>query len=95
MDSGIPRADTMPTIGVDFSRVPSTTNPLGAKGVGEGGTVASTPTVMNAILHALAPLGLTDVPMPATPRAHLTRLPRARSGVSRPPRSINFRDALE
>src|SRR5690242_3467438 len=38
-----------------------------AKGVGESGTVASTPTVMNAILDALAPLGVTDVPMPATP----------------------------
>jgi carbon-monoxide dehydrogenase large subunit len=67
MDYGIPRADTLPAITVDFSPVPSTTNPLGAKGVGEGGTVASTPTVMNAILDALAPLGVTDVPMPATP----------------------------
>jgi carbon-monoxide dehydrogenase large subunit len=67
MDYGIPRADTMPAITVDFSPVPSTTNPLGAKGVGEGGTVASTPTVMNGILDALAPLGVTDVPMPATP----------------------------
>ncbi len=67
MDYGIPRADTMPAIAVDFSPVPSTTNPLGAKGVGEGGTVASTPTVMNAILDALAPLGVMDVPMPATP----------------------------
>jgi aerobic carbon-monoxide dehydrogenase large subunit len=67
MDYGIPRADTVPAINVDFSPVPSTTNPLGAKGVGEGGTVASTPTVVNAILDALAPLGVTDVPMPATP----------------------------
>src|ERR1700747_3564248 len=67
MDYGIPRADPIPAIAVDFSPVPSTTNPLGAKGVGEGGTVASTPTVMNAILDALAPLGATDVPMPATP----------------------------
>jgi len=67
MDYAIPRADVMPAITVDFSPVPSTTNPLGAKGVGEGGTVASTPTVMNAILDALAPLGVTDVPMPATP----------------------------
>jgi aerobic carbon-monoxide dehydrogenase large subunit len=67
MDYGIPRADTIPMISIDFSPVPSTTNPLGAKGVGEGGTVASTPTVMNAILDALAPLGVTDVPMPATP----------------------------
>jgi len=67
MDYGIPRADTMPAISIDFSPVPSTTNPLGAKGVGEGGTVASTPTVMNAILDALAPLGVTDLSMPATP----------------------------
>ena len=67
MDYGIPRADTLPQVTVDFSPVPSTTNPLGAKGVGEGGTVASTPTVMNAILDALAPLGVTDVAMPATP----------------------------
>lgn len=67
MDYGIPRADTVPSITIDFSPVPSTTNPLGAKGVGEGGTVASTPTVMNAILDALAPLGVRDVPMPATP----------------------------
>ena len=67
LDYAIPRADTMPQITVDFSPVPSPTNPLGAKGVGEGGTVASTPTVMNAILDALAPLGVTDLPMPATP----------------------------
>jgi len=67
MDYGIPRADTVPVVTVDFSPVPSTTNPVGAKGVGEGGTVASTPTVMNAILDALAPLGVSDVPMPATP----------------------------
>src|SRR5499427_4294324 len=67
MDYGIPRADTVPRVTVDFSPVPSPTNPLGAKGVGEGGTVAATPTVMNAILDALSPLGVTDVPMPATP----------------------------
>ncbi len=67
MDYAIPRADQMPVIAIDFSPVPSTTNPLGAKGVGEGGTVAATPTVMNAILDALAPLGVADLPMPATP----------------------------
>jgi carbon-monoxide dehydrogenase large subunit len=66
MDYGIPRADIIPAIGVDFSLVPSTSNPLGVKGVGEGGTVAATPAVMNAILDALAPLGVTDVAMPAT-----------------------------
>src|SRR6266700_6571286 len=67
MDYAIPRADTMPVIAVDFSPVPSLSNPLGIKGVGEGGTVAATPTVINAILDALAPLGVNDVPMPATP----------------------------
>jgi aerobic carbon-monoxide dehydrogenase large subunit len=67
MDYGIPRADMMPAIGVDFSLVPSTSNPLGVKGVGEGGTVAATPAVMNAILDALAPRGVADVAMPATP----------------------------
>jgi carbon-monoxide dehydrogenase large subunit len=66
MDYAVPRADAMPNIGVDFSPVPSKSNPLGVKGVGEGGTVASTPTVMNAILDALAPLGVSDVAMPAT-----------------------------
>jgi len=67
MDYGIPRADNLPRIATDFSSVPSLSNPLGIKGVGEGGTVASTPTVMNAIVDALAPLGVADVPMPATP----------------------------
>ncbi|MGH7048801.1 MAG: molybdopterin cofactor-binding domain-containing protein, partial [Stellaceae bacterium] len=67
MDYGIPRADMLPAITADFSPVPSTTNPLGAKGVGEGGTIAATPAVMNAILDALAPFGVTDLPMPATP----------------------------
>jgi aerobic carbon-monoxide dehydrogenase large subunit len=67
LDYGIPRADTLPAINIDFSPVPSTTNPLGAKGVGEGGTVAATPTVMNAILDALAQAGVADIPMPATP----------------------------
>jgi aerobic carbon-monoxide dehydrogenase large subunit len=83
LDYGIPRADTLPPITIDFSPVPSTTNPLGAKGVGEGGTVASTPTVMNAILDALAPLGITDLPMPATSE----RIWRALHGalINRPP----------
>jgi carbon-monoxide dehydrogenase large subunit len=65
-DYAIPRADDLPAITVDFSPVPSPSNPLGIKGVGEGGTVAATPTVMSAILDALAPLGVKDVPMPAT-----------------------------
>ena len=66
MDYAMPRADVMPNIAVDFSPVPSKSNPLGVKGVGEGGTVAGTPTVMNAVIDALSPLGVADVGMPAT-----------------------------
>jgi hypothetical protein len=58
----------LPAIATDFSPVPSLSNPLGIKGVGEGGTVAATPTVMNAILDALAPLGVAHIDMPATPQ---------------------------
>jgi aerobic carbon-monoxide dehydrogenase large subunit len=67
LDYRLPRADDLPTISVDFSPVPSLSNLLGIKGVGEGGTVAATPTVMIAILDALAPFGVADLPMPATP----------------------------
>jgi carbon-monoxide dehydrogenase large subunit len=67
LEYGIPRAETLPLITIDFSPVPSPTNPLGVKGLGEDPAVASPPTVMNAILDALAPLGVIDVPMPATP----------------------------
>jgi len=66
MDYAVPRADVVPSIAVDFSPVPSQSNPIGVKGVGEGGTVAATPTVINAIIDALAVFGVTDVGMPAT-----------------------------
>jgi aerobic carbon-monoxide dehydrogenase large subunit len=59
--------ENLRAIATDFSPVASMPNPLRVKGVGEGGT-AATPTVMNATLDALAALGVTDVPMPATPR---------------------------
>lgn len=68
MDYGMPRADLMPEIKVDFSPVRSKSNPLGAKGVGEGGTVAGTPTIVNAILDALAPLGVQKIDTPVTPQ---------------------------
>jgi carbon-monoxide dehydrogenase large subunit len=57
------------TIDYELDRVnaPSPTNPLGVKGVGETGTIASTPAVINAIVDALSPYGVTDVEMPAKP----------------------------
>jgi len=68
MDYAVPRAEDLPEITTytDESS-PCKINPLGAKGVGELGTVGSTPTVVNAVIDALRPLGVTDIAMPATP----------------------------
>jgi carbon-monoxide dehydrogenase large subunit len=63
----VPSAADLPALVTDRTETPSTTNPLGVKGVGEAGTIASTPAVVNAIVDALRPFGVTDVPMPCTP----------------------------
>ena len=47
--------------------MPTKTNPLGAKGAGEAGTVGALPAIMNAVVDALAPLGINHIDMPATP----------------------------
>src|SRR5579859_4060698 len=62
----IPSAADLPTFVTERTVTPSTTNPLGVKGVGEAGTIASTPAVVNAIVDALRPFGVVDVPMPCT-----------------------------
>jgi len=67
MDYAMPRADDLPNIEVALHEVPAKTNPLGVKGVGEAGTVGALPALMNAILDALAPVGVTDIAMPVTP----------------------------
>jgi aerobic carbon-monoxide dehydrogenase large subunit len=66
MDYAMPRADTLCDIAVQSNPVPTKLNPLGAKGAGEAGTVGALPVVMNAILDALAPLGVKELQMPAT-----------------------------
>jgi carbon-monoxide dehydrogenase large subunit len=63
----VPSAAELPSLEVDRTETPSPENPLGVKGVGETGTIASTPAVINAVLDALAPLGVTDIDMPASP----------------------------
>ena len=69
MDYAMPRAGTFPTFNNQLDdTVPAKSNPIGAKGVGESGTVGSTPTVMNAIMDALWPLGVRNIQMPATPQ---------------------------
>jgi carbon-monoxide dehydrogenase large subunit len=66
MDYALPRADGFPDINVGRIETPSPSNPLGVKGVGEMGTIISTVTVANAVMDALAPLGLRHIDMPLT-----------------------------
>ncbi|HWG61190.1 MAG TPA: xanthine dehydrogenase family protein molybdopterin-binding subunit [Streptosporangiaceae bacterium] len=63
----LPAAPDLPTFTTDRTQTAATTNPLGVKGVGEAGTIASTPAVVNAIMDALRPLGVRDITMPCTP----------------------------
>ena len=63
----VPAASDTPSLLTGSTVTPSPTNPLGVKGVGEAGTIASTPAVMNAVVDALAPLGVRNMEMPATP----------------------------
>jgi carbon-monoxide dehydrogenase large subunit len=63
----VPSAAELPTFELDRTETPATSNPMGVKGVGETGTIASTAAVMNAVVDALAPYGITDLDMPATP----------------------------
>ncbi|MQA66585.1 MAG: molybdopterin-dependent oxidoreductase, partial [Alphaproteobacteria bacterium] len=67
MDYAMPRASDFPKMTVTCNPVPTRTNPLGVKGVGEAGTVGSMPAVANALADALSVLGIRNVPMPATP----------------------------
>ena len=63
----VPSAADLVSFVSDRTETPATSNPLGVKGVGEAGTIASTPAVINAVIDALRPLGVTEVEMPASP----------------------------
>jgi carbon-monoxide dehydrogenase large subunit len=67
MHYAIPKASFFPTLETDRTETPTDVNPLGIKGAGETGTIASTPAVVNAVMDALAPLGIRHVDMPLTP----------------------------
>jgi carbon-monoxide dehydrogenase large subunit len=67
-DYYVPSAVDLPSYTTDRTETPSTDTPLGVKGVGEAGTIASTPAVVNAVVDALRPWGVDDVEMPATPQ---------------------------
>jgi aerobic carbon-monoxide dehydrogenase large subunit len=80
MDYGMPRADTLPDVDAALEEVPCKTNPLGVKGIGESGTIGAPPTIINALIDALKPLGVTHIDMPATPGRVWETIHRARNG---------------
>ncbi|WP_250501590.1 xanthine dehydrogenase family protein molybdopterin-binding subunit [Caballeronia sp. AZ7_KS35] len=78
MDYAMPHASDLPNFTVETAKgTPCTHNPLGVKGCGEAGAIGSPPAVINAILDALAPLGVKDLQMPATPHRVWTAMHNA------------------
>jgi carbon-monoxide dehydrogenase large subunit len=67
MDYCIPKAHHLPKFELDYTVTPTDVNPLGAKGVGEAGTIGSTPAIVNAVVDALAHLGVRNIDMPLKP----------------------------
>ncbi len=80
VDYLVPSAADLPALTVERTETPSTTNELGVKGVGEAGTIASTPAVVNAIIDAVRHLGVDDVEMPCTPQRVWSAIHDATSG---------------
>jgi carbon-monoxide dehydrogenase large subunit len=67
MDYAVPKAHQLPRYELDHTVTPTSVNPLGAKGVGEAGTIGSTPAVANAVIDALAPFGVRHIDLPLRP----------------------------
>ncbi|WP_439607826.1 xanthine dehydrogenase family protein molybdopterin-binding subunit [Hydrogenophaga sp.] len=78
MDYAMPRADDVPDFTLGHVCTPCTTNPLGTKGCGEAGAIGSPPAVINAVLDALAPLGVKELDMPASPNRVWTAIQAAK-----------------
>ncbi|HXG04146.1 MAG TPA: xanthine dehydrogenase family protein molybdopterin-binding subunit [Candidatus Binatia bacterium] len=86
MDYAVPRSDDLIAFDNDHTCTPSPRTALGVKGIGESATIGSTPTVANAVLDALAPLGITHLDLPLTPGRVWTALARAGAGTAAPTR---------
>ena len=82
MDYGLPRADMFPPIISALEEIPAKTNPLGVKAIGESGTIGAPPTIINALLDALRPLGVEHIDMPATPLRIWESIRRARAAAA-------------
>jgi carbon-monoxide dehydrogenase large subunit len=84
VDYLVPSAADLPTITAERTESPSTTNALGVKGVGETGTIASTPAVVNAVIDAVRHLGVDDVAMPMSPHRVWTAIQHGSKGAATP-----------
>jgi aerobic carbon-monoxide dehydrogenase large subunit len=80
MEYALPKADMLLNYETARTVTPSPVNPMGVKGAGETGTIASTIAVVNAVMDALAPFGITHVDMPLTPARLWTALQNAPKG---------------
>jgi carbon-monoxide dehydrogenase large subunit len=80
VDYLVPTAVDLPAFVTDRTETPATTNPLGVKGVGEAGTIASTPAVVNAVVDAVRQFGVPDVQMPCSPERVWRAIQRGRAG---------------
>jgi carbon-monoxide dehydrogenase large subunit len=67
LDYAMPHAAALPNVEAELEEVPCKTNPIGVKGIGESGTIGAPPTIINAVIDALRPLGIEAIDMPATP----------------------------
>jgi aerobic carbon-monoxide dehydrogenase large subunit len=68
MDYTVPKITQLPSYTTEFAGVPSPSNPMGVKGIGEAGTIGATPAIVNAVVDALAPLGIRHIDLPLTPQ---------------------------
>ena len=80
LDYALPRADRLPDMEVLSTVTPSPHHPIGVKGIGEAGTIASTVAVYNAVIDALSPFGVQTIRMPVTPERAFNAIQEAKAG---------------
>ena len=87
----VPSAIEIPPMELDRTETPSTTNALGVKGIGEAGTIASPPAVVNAVVDAVSHLGVTELGKPASPERVWRAIQDARKEVAHDPGAVRLR----
>jgi carbon-monoxide dehydrogenase large subunit len=92
-DYAMPHASDLPMFETGHTEVRTKMNPLGARGIGEGATIGATPAVVNAVLDALAPLGVSEIPLPMTPMRvwHAIKQARERSKPGLSPAAVEVK----